>query len=129
MKEMGPYCFPPDIRLRKSADFQRLRNSTHKLHTRHFLIVLEPALGQISRLGLTVSTKIDKRSVQRNRIKRLVREVFRTSRHRLARCFDIVVIARKNTAGCTLEEVKKELLGAFAHKGFLIDEANSLNEN
>lgn len=90
--------------------------------------MLEPSSIGRSRLGLTVSTKIDKRAVKRNRIKRLVREVFRMHQKRLTQCFDIVVIARKNVASCTLDEAKKELLGALSHRGFLIDEPESLKE-
>lgn len=114
--------FPPESRLRKSAEFQRMRNASLKIHTRNFLIVLEPSDGPQSRIGITVSTKIDKRATERNRIKRLVREVFRTHRLLLKQFFDIVVIARKNVADFSLEEAKRELLGALAHKGFLTDE-------
>ena len=45
------------------------------------------------RLGLVVSKKVG-RSPQRNRVKRLVREWFRVSRHRLDDPWDLVVIAR-----------------------------------
>lgn len=51
-----------------------------------------------ARLGITVSRKVSPRAVQRNRIKRQVRESFR--QHRLTFCgVDLVVIARPPAAG------------------------------
>jgi len=46
-----------------------------------------------SRLGVAVGRKVG-RAVRRNRIKRLVREVFRRNRDELRRPCDVVVVAR-----------------------------------
>lgn len=47
-----------------------------------------------TRLGVTVSKKALKNSVDRNRFKRVVKEVFRLNKQKLEGCYDIVVIAR-----------------------------------
>lgn len=67
------------------------------------------------RLGITVSTKIDKRAVVRNRIKRLIREVFRKNQ-RSFQGFDIVVIARKNASHLSYKEAEREIIGALRKK-------------
>ncbi|GAA0247739.1 hypothetical protein GCM10009126_11570 [Rhodanobacter caeni] len=50
-----------------------------------------------ARLGLAVSKRVSKRAVERNRIKRLVRESFRQVRHRLP-AVDLMVMAREQAA-------------------------------
>ncbi|PWW40240.1 ribonuclease P protein component [Idiomarina loihiensis] len=46
------------------------------------------------RIGVTVSKKRAKRAVDRNRIKRQIRETFRLSQHKIP-AFDIVIIAKQ----------------------------------
>ena len=60
------------------------------------------------RLGLAISRKVAKTAVARNRIKRIVRESFRTHRGRLD-ALDIVVLARPGLA----ERSNKELATAL----------------
>ena len=57
-----------------------------------------------TRLGITVTRKVGN-AVVRNRIKRLVREVFRQHRERLPTGLDIVWVAKQQAAGATFAEV------------------------
>lgn len=47
-----------------------------------------------ARIGVTISKKRAKTAVQRNRIKRRVRETFRLKQHKIP-AFDVVVIAKQ----------------------------------
>lgn len=49
---------------------------------------------QGARLGMAVSRKVSKRAVTRNRIKRLIRELFRTWPLRHDLNLDVIIIAR-----------------------------------
>lgn len=51
-----------------------------------------------ARLGLAISKRVSKRAVERNRIKRLVRESFRRMRHQLP-SIDVVLMGREQAAG------------------------------
>ncbi len=83
---------------------------------RWFLAVVAPSRSGRPRLGVTVSRRIG-RSVQRNRIKRVVREFFRLNRQRLGGPWDVHVIARRGAAGRTnrmLFEALRELFEKIA---------------
>lgn len=56
--------------------------------------------GEQSRLGLAISKKHVKLAVDRNRIKRVIRDSFRHHRQLLSG-LDLVVLARVDTAGLT----------------------------
>jgi len=64
--------------------------------------------GTGARLGLIASRKAAKRAVDRNRAKRLAREVFRLSRTSLPAC-DMVLQLRENLRGSANHEVRAEL--------------------
>jgi len=88
---------PPSARLRRAADFAALRSATGRLQTRHFLLRWIGTSDDAARLGLAVSRKVSKRAVERNRIKRIVRESFRAEREALP-SIDVLVIARPSAA-------------------------------
>lgn len=62
-----------------------------------------------TRLGVTVTRKVGP-AHQRNRIKRLVREVFRQERSHLPSGYDMVWVAKRNALGFTLEELRGDFL-------------------
>jgi ribonuclease P protein component len=59
-------------------------------------------------LGITVTKKACPRAVDRNRVKRLVREAYRQHRH-LFPARDIVIIARRGAEALALRTVVTEL--------------------
>ncbi len=67
----------------------------------------EPA-GAGARLGLAIAKKHARRSVDRNRIRRVAREAFRVRRHVLPPV-DIIVLSRAGIAGAESAELRAEL--------------------
>ena len=59
-------------------------------------------------MGLAISKRVSKRAVERNRIKRLVRESFRRARAQLPPV-DLVVMAREAAAGVPGSQLLAEL--------------------
>lgn len=80
---------------------------------RHFLAVFAPGESSRSRLGITVTRKVGT-AVQRNRIKRLVREYFRQQRMSLSAAWDINIIARYGAARESNSVLKCSLAELFA---------------
>lgn len=110
--------FGPSYRLKKRSEFTEIQDKGSKFYSKHFLVLVAPGRTAESRLGVTVTTKVDKRSVVRNKLKRRVREIFRLNRYRLRANFDIVVIARQSSVECSFEDIKRELTGVLHHNGF-----------
>jgi ribonuclease P protein component len=99
---------PRESRLRRPADFAALRSSSGRAGGRCFhLRYRDNALGH-ARLGLAISKRVSKRAVERNRIKRLLRESFRRVRHQLP-AVDLMVMAREQAAGMPGADLLTEL--------------------
>jgi len=90
----GEFHFGKDVRLLKPADFRRVFQQAVKVHGPGFtLFARRNGLGR-ARLGMAVGKKAVRRAVDRNRIRRLVRESFRHHKNDLS-SLDIVFLARK----------------------------------
>ena len=87
-----------------------------KLHTPHFILLVVKDNGDLSRLGLTVSRKVGN-AVQRNRVKRLLREYFRTSSQSYLQPVELSVIAKKGAACLSLQQMSAELTAALTKGG------------
>ena len=95
----GPqdFSFPKEVRLRRRSEFLRVQDKGHKLTADCLLCLVLPngRADGLTRLGLTVSTKVGP-SVVRNRIRRRLRELFRVRKASLPRGLDMVFIARNS---------------------------------
>ncbi len=98
-------------RLRKRYEFRQVQLKGRRIHTRRFLIVVEPNQSPNTRLGITVTKKVGT-AVQRNRIKRVVREAFRRNRALFPRGHDVVFIAKRDAVGVDYDSLLSELRGA-----------------
>jgi ribonuclease P protein component len=99
---------PRDARLRRAADFAALRHASGRLGGRCFHVRYQANSLDHARLGLAISKRVSKRAVERNRIKRLLRESFRQVRHQLPPV-DLVVMAREQAAGLPGTELLAEI--------------------
>lgn len=105
---MTDASFPRSVRIVRSADFERLRKTGKRVHARNFRAQVATHEGEGARLGLTVSRRVSKSAVRRNRIKRICRESFRCHREWLP-AIDIVLSASPQADACDNAELRADL--------------------
>jgi len=103
--------FSHHLRLLKPDDYRRVFNAALGSKDRFFMVFVRANGLQYGRLGLAISKKKTKRAVDRNRLKRLVRESFRTHQQLLAG-LDLVVL---NQRGAMLDDNSQYLSSLSRH--------------
>ncbi|HLK70739.1 MAG TPA: ribonuclease P protein component [Steroidobacteraceae bacterium] len=99
---------PPERRLRRAADFKRLYAQGRRLNAEGFTAVIQPNSAGNARLGLSVAARLVRRAVQRNRVRRLIRESFRQHQQHLP-AMDIVVGLRSSPRDVDNAQLRRSL--------------------
>ena len=100
-------AYPASARIRRRAEYRRIQGSKARVHAKHFILLLSSS--ETQRLGITVTKKVGN-AVARNRVKRVLREVFRRNRDLFPEQTDVVVIAKKGAPRLGYEAVRSELI-------------------
>lgn len=88
------YKFPSAYRLLRSDDFNQVIGSTH-IANRYYKVFYSKNIVGHGRLGIIVSSRIMPRAVERNTVKRHIRELFR--KHPIKnQSLDVVVIVKSD---------------------------------
>jgi len=85
--------FPPERRMRRPAEFKHVYAVGKRLSSEFFTVNAQPNGLACARLGLSIAARILRRAVDRNRVRRLIRESFRVHQLNLPP-LDIVIGAR-----------------------------------
>jgi ribonuclease P protein component len=104
-------AFARSGRLRRRADFIVVQEQGRRVSGRFYLLLArrqDPPGQKEPRFGITVSRKVGG-AVERNRVKRWVRESYRRLRSLAPAATDLVVIARPSATGSGLQATAAEL--------------------
>ncbi|OMH40553.1 ribonuclease P protein component [Desulfurobacterium indicum] len=118
MEKKVNFFLSKEDRIKKSRDFKYVFESGKSLGgvTLALYFILRNS-GQ-PRAGFIASKRFSKRAVDRNRAKRLMKEVFRLNKHKLYPC-DIVFIAKKGMKNASYSDVEKDFLKLARRAGIL----------
>lgn len=109
-------AFPKAARLRRRAEFLAVQKTGVRWQSRSFVVICRASATERTRLGITVSRRVGN-AVVRNRVKRMIREVFRTSQRHPSPAQDFLVIARSGANRLEYKQVASELGGVFQSSG------------
>lgn len=105
--------FPRQLRLLTAKEYRRVfDHGTLKVHGKGLLALAGSNTLGHPRVGLVFSKKNVRRAVDRNRLKRLVRESIRLQQHRLP-AVDIVIVARRGANELENATLHRQLSGMW----------------
>lgn len=106
---MSDFSFSKKLRLLGAADYQPVfKNARYKVSCQHILVLAGDTNTAFPRLGLVIAKKNIAKAVERNRIKRIIRESFRHNQGLLPK-LDIVILARSGLGTLDNEQVRKKI--------------------
>jgi len=113
-------CFPRSQRLREAADFRTVIKGGRSVEEKGILLYVREASERSQpRLGILASRRVVKRAVDRNRLKRVVREYFRLNNNRLLGGFDLVIRAIRYSKLLENKDLRQILSRLFRRSGIL----------
>ena len=100
------------VRLLKPAEFERVFAENERARTDTLLVMVRPNAFGRARLGMIIAKRLLPRAVDRNRIKRCVRETFRVQRMDLPACDFVIRLIAKPEAGKETRDLTRTLTRA-----------------
>ncbi len=99
---------PARKRLRRKSDFDATYAKGRRFGNGFFGVTAAPNDADVPRLGLAVAVRIAGGGVQRNRIRRIIRESFRLHQYELP-AVDLIVSVRDRARGASGAELRESL--------------------
>jgi len=104
--------------LTKNYEFKKLYNKGKSAASKCVVVYCIKNNRTENRIGITVSTKLGG-AVQRNRIRRRLKEIYRINEHRLRVGYNIVLVARSRCGYAQWNELEASVLSLFDKLGLL----------
>lgn len=96
------------FRLSRTKDIQTTSRRGRSFFSPYFVVKFVPSSAATPRFTVIASTKVSKLAVERNRLKRIVRETLRQTLPRF-KVGDYIIIVKARAAGKTTAEVSQQL--------------------
>ena len=105
---LDSYSFTNRERLHTASQFQRVFKQANKSTSESFIMLFRKNNVGFPRIGIVVAKRKVKQAVDRNLIKRIIKESFRLSKAKLPP-YDFIVILKKPVANIQRDSLRKEL--------------------
>ena len=104
---------PRKYRLVETKSFERAKKKGSVFQSKSFGMSVFKRNNAASQFGFIVSTKISKKAVERNRVKRLLRQPLLELLSQIRSGFDVVFLAKKEILKTNREALSKEVKGVL----------------
>jgi ribonuclease P protein component len=114
-------------RIKRHFDFIEIKGTNTKSFTHSFVLQIRPNDKGVTRVGFTVSKKIAKHAVVRNRLRRQMREIVRlcpTLQEKYP-SHDLILIAREEALNRPYQQLTEDFEYLLTHFHKMDDEKNS----
>jgi len=105
---MVTYQYNRESRLLTPDHFKVVFSKPTRFHSQHFTVLIRKNTLDHNRLGFAIAKKRVKHAVQRNRIKRIVKESFRLNQHNLP-TVDMVIMAKSGIDQLDNQAIKQQI--------------------
>ena len=102
--------------IRKNSEFRAVYKRGKSFSNYLLVLYVYRSRSDFNRLGVSVSKKVGK-SVTRNRIKRLIKECYRSNSDHINKGYDFVFIARNPAKGKNYKDIEKSIINLFNKAG------------
>ena len=99
-----------DNKLLKNKDFECVLKYGRSVPSHFFLLKYGKNTSLINRFGFVISLNVSKKAVERNLLKRRMREIIRCHPELLAGGFDVVFLIRKQSLSLDFNKLEGEVL-------------------
>jgi len=110
---------PQENRLKKKKEFEAVFKGGRIVRGNNFFLKYLANGTDKTKIGFIVSKKISKKAVERNRVKRRLREAFRAKKQDIKLGLSIIIMTAPSIKGITFEEIQKEA-DVLLEKGGLV---------
>lgn len=110
-------------RLKSESDFARLAKSRKTGYAKSIGVKVRENKLPYSRFGIVVGLKISKKAVDRNLIKRRMRDIMKRHLEEVKIGYDIMVLVQKSALNADFEALEEDYLKAMEKVGLLTSKA------
>ncbi len=106
---------PRKYRITARSAITDVKRKGKAVHGQHFTaLILGRAMGTNLRFAFTISSKVSKKAVERNRLKRILSDILRKNQQKLDRGrADILIIAKQDALTQTKGSLEADFLSIF----------------
>jgi ribonuclease P protein component len=112
---------PDPNRLRKTKEIERVFKEGRGLKEGSLLLKVAPNSLKLSRFAFVAGQKASKKAIERNKAKRILREIIRSRLAEIKSGFDVVITALQGSADKNFEELERTTIKLLKKTGLLND--------
>jgi ribonuclease P protein component len=106
---MKTFGFPKSRRLAKQCEFRQLYQTGQKKSNRYLTIYACPVQGRWGKVGIVAGKRLGK-AVERNKIRRKIREIIRTYPEIIGKNQDLAIVVKSPALELSRRELAEQLL-------------------